>query len=226
MVSYVYLGYGVTDSNGVARLDHNASGTSIDHSYTGTGAGEIDVVASLDSTIGSGSVVSQPYEVIDAIWYDEAVDGHENSDLWINSNLSKTASSDGTLITNDTGTRFFGLNKNGTTASSENDLYDWTGNSFAVECDILSFSGTVRLQIIDYPSQHLFQKAFSDMIGASSTNKHLKIVANGTDVRCYVDGVENTSMKVTTNFTDTYRIVFRMEGESSIKFKNLVYYPI
>ena len=42
--TYNYLGYGVTDENGIAKLDHDANGDSISHSYTGTGAGKIDVV--------------------------------------------------------------------------------------------------------------------------------------------------------------------------------------
>ena len=59
MVNYIYLGYGVTDSNGVAKLDHDANGDPISHSYTGTGAGEIDIVASLDNPIGEGSIQSE-----------------------------------------------------------------------------------------------------------------------------------------------------------------------
>ena len=45
---YVYKGYGITNENGVAHLDHDANGDPINHSYTGVGAGEIDFVASLD----------------------------------------------------------------------------------------------------------------------------------------------------------------------------------
>ena len=71
-VTYNYLGYGVTDSNGVAKLDHDADGEEISHSYTGTGAGEIDVIASLDnaSTISDSSIQSEPYTVLDGIFKD------------------------------------------------------------------------------------------------------------------------------------------------------------
>ena len=59
MTTYKYLGYGVTDENGVAHLDHDANGDPLTHSYTGVGAGEIDVLASLDNPITSSSIVSE-----------------------------------------------------------------------------------------------------------------------------------------------------------------------
>ena len=64
---YRYLGYGTTDSTGTAKLDHDANGDAIEHSYTGVGAGEIDVVASLDNPIASGSIVSETYSVLDCL---------------------------------------------------------------------------------------------------------------------------------------------------------------
>ena len=48
MVNYRYLGYGITNEQGIAHLDHDANGDPITHSYTGTGAGELDIIASLD----------------------------------------------------------------------------------------------------------------------------------------------------------------------------------
>jgi hypothetical protein len=61
MVTYVPIGYGVTDENGIAKLDHDMNGNELSHSYTGVGAGEIDVVASLDEDIDESSVQSEPY---------------------------------------------------------------------------------------------------------------------------------------------------------------------
>ena len=80
---YKYLGYGVTDSNGVAKLDHDAEGQELQHSYTGVGAGEVDVVASLDNPVSSGSIVSGTLPVFDCYKYDEGLEatGHHN-DIW------------------------------------------------------------------------------------------------------------------------------------------------
>ena len=72
MSEYIYLGYGVTDANGVATLDHSPSGSSLSHSYTGVGAGETGVVASLANPINSSSSQSGTYTVIDALYYDDA----------------------------------------------------------------------------------------------------------------------------------------------------------
>ena len=68
MTSYRYLGYGVTDSNGVAHLDHDPSGNPI-NGYTGTGAGEVDVIASTDNPITGSSIVSGTYPVLDCVSY-------------------------------------------------------------------------------------------------------------------------------------------------------------
>ena len=82
MTSYRYLGYGVTDSNGVAHLKKNAKDQDID-GYTGVGAGEIDIIASLDNPIVDGSIVSVPCNVLDCYKYDEGLlaEGHHN-DIW------------------------------------------------------------------------------------------------------------------------------------------------
>ena len=74
MAIYRYLGYGITDENGIAKLDHDAQGNPITHSYTGTGAGEIDIVASLDDNthISDSSIQSETYSLIDAKFKDTA----------------------------------------------------------------------------------------------------------------------------------------------------------
>ena len=60
-----YLGYGTTNANGVATLEYAPDGTALSHSYTGVGAGKIDIVAE------SGDLQSSEYELIDAIVYDD-----------------------------------------------------------------------------------------------------------------------------------------------------------
>ena len=80
-MSYRYLGYGITDSNGEAKLEYDENGNHLDHSITGTGAGELDIVASLDNPIGSGSLVSEIYEVWDYIVYDNGTSS-DHKDIW------------------------------------------------------------------------------------------------------------------------------------------------
>lgn len=70
--TYRYLGYGVTNNNGVAKLDHDANGDPITHSYTGSGAGKVDIVASLDDNthISESSIQSEIFEVEDCKFLD------------------------------------------------------------------------------------------------------------------------------------------------------------
>ena len=66
---YRYLGYGTTDSNGIAKLAYDANGDPLTNSYTGTGAGEVDVVGSTDAPadISDSSFQSEPYSIWDYI---------------------------------------------------------------------------------------------------------------------------------------------------------------
>lgn len=85
--NYVFLGSGTTDSNGVAKLDHDANGDPISHSYTGSGVGEVDVVASLDDpdSISDSSLQSETYSLMDCIKYDK---GNTANTIWTLGNNS------------------------------------------------------------------------------------------------------------------------------------------
>ena len=87
-MSYVYLGYGTTNSEGVAHLDHDADGEPIYHSYTSVGAGEIDVLASLDNPIVEGSIVSETYNVLDCVVYDGGTLDNHNDSIWTTQNVT------------------------------------------------------------------------------------------------------------------------------------------
>ena len=89
--TYNYLGYGVTDENGIAKLDHDAQGNPLTHSYTGTGAGKVDIVASLDSEIDESSLVSETYEVLDCYKFDNGTTSDHN-DIWSTANATLTRS--------------------------------------------------------------------------------------------------------------------------------------
>lgn len=98
MTSYRYLGYGVTNSNGVAHLDHDPQGNPI-NGYTGTGAGEVDVIASTDNPVSSGSIVSVPCSVWDTLIYDSGInDGHKNTNVTIGTNVTEQVLDDGTVL--------------------------------------------------------------------------------------------------------------------------------
>jgi hypothetical protein len=99
-MAYRYLGYGITNEQGIATLDHDANGDLITHSYTGTGAGEIDIVASLDDNthISERSIQSRTYPVWDTLCYDIATTGKKSS-AWSNPDgISIVTNDDGTTL--------------------------------------------------------------------------------------------------------------------------------
>ena len=100
MTTYRYLGWGKTNENGIAKLDHNSEGQEIEHSYTGTGAGEIDVLASLDNPVAEGSIVSEIYEVYDCTFKDIGTSTDYNS-TWTNNgnNITVSRSDEYTTLT-------------------------------------------------------------------------------------------------------------------------------
>ena len=129
MVSYRYLGSATTDANGIAK-----------YNFTGSGAGEIDYIASLDNPITSSSIVSETYEVLDCIWYDPLTETPLKNN-WYSTNLNLNTDSDGTLITN----------------NSSNNLYfkPYPSNAdlmldtpYVIEFTVKSVSGSVQPQIV------------------------------------------------------------------------------
>ena len=81
MVAYRYLGSALTNANGVATFD-----------YQGTGAGEIDVIASLDNPITDGSIVSETLSVMDTLLYDTGTDPNHN--IWTGDTSALTRNSE------------------------------------------------------------------------------------------------------------------------------------
>ena len=138
--TYNYLGYGVTDSNGKAKLEYDSEGDPLTHSYTGTGAGKVDIVASLDSEIDESSLVSETYEVLDTLFYDTGVtDG--NTKWAYSNNFTINRTSDGTEISSTTNNDIYLANKD-----MDSDLYDYD-TSFAVEFDLIEIIGNGMVHI-------------------------------------------------------------------------------
>ena len=136
-MSYVYLGYGTTNSDGVAHLDHDANGDKIQHSYTGVGAGEIDVVASLDNPVSSGSIVSEPYEVLDTSFYQNSA-----SATWGKSN--NVSFSDGVASNSSSSAGYLAPSLSGTTV----DTKKWD-TDLMIEFDFIKGTNSIQIQLND-----------------------------------------------------------------------------
>lgn len=138
MTSYRYLGYGVTNSNGVAHLDHDPQGNQID-GYTGTGAGEVDVIASTDNPISSGSIVSETYSVIDAIYNDDGTSDTKANYYW-NTNNGSLANNDGRMV-------MTALNANTLYCDLRKIADTVKGKTVSYQCDVVPNNCEVRLEI-------------------------------------------------------------------------------
>ena len=212
MTTYTYLGYGTTDSNGVAKLDHDANGDAIDHSYTGTGAGEIDVVASVDKPIASGSVVSTTYEVLDAIFY---ITGTTDTGNWQynTSNTSLSYSDDGTHIA---GGGYCTLKVNNSTH-----YFDGT-NDLCFEFDIKP-AHTTQLR---YVNKDNGEGAICN-ISSSTEFVHVKLVysASNNKITPYINGTQGTDAS-TSNTATIGMNIQDWSNTLDVYVKNLRVYPI
>lgn len=220
-VNYVYLGYGTTDENGECKLDHDANGDSISHSYTGTGAGKIDVVASLDSpsSISDSSLVSETFVVYDCIFKDIGTTSSSNN-RWQNLQQTLTISveSDGTLVSNDSnafGVRYADKDESGSS------IYDFTV-PFCVEFDCVSISGEGMVYIYDGTNTKELRSWSSLQL---TNNSHLKVIVSNQDVRYYINN-NATPIITSSNQLGNSSVGLRVNPNASIKYKNFMIYPI
>lgn len=221
MTSYRYLGYGVTDSNGVAHLDHDSSGNPI-NGYTGTGAGEVDVIASTDNPITSGSIVSETYSVLDALFYDDGI-SDSISNYYINSptNLTRTVAQGGT------GTELENIHQSNTyydraikvdtpTPSSLSDSKVFTGDLY-IEFEKVSQTGTGT----GSPS---FQVGGFSRFLSNYSEGIIKFTVE--DGKIYRYGTDDTKVDTGITITGAYEVGFIVPASAKIKYKNWKIYPI
>lgn len=210
-MSYRYLGYGITDSNGEAKLEYDENGNHLDHSITGTGAGELDIVASLDKPIDSGSLVSETYSIIDATWID---DGTMN--IWYNQQNTQVDTSSGEykrLYT--TGSSFiYRFNANATLEQGNCIEFDFYQEDGANSDGLLRFfntsianKGTFRLNSAELP--------IGEWVHIKFTFKDNTVIMN--DIVATAQTISETALK----------FGFISNGTTSaMRFKNFMMYPI
>lgn len=218
-MSYRYLGYGITDNNGEAKLEYDENGNHLDHSITGTGAGELDIVASLDKPISSGSIVSETYSIIDAKFIDIATTGKKNTNDWITPSTTyytEVTSDTGTVQTNTASNNiWFKANDPSTSSTSE---YDWSA-PLKIEFDNLGTDGTT-FQIFDGASGVI------SFYAHSYQNKHISITITDSTYTIKNE-TDNTIIGSGANpFTSNFAIRYAIAGGKTFEYKNFVIYPI
>ena len=184
MTVYKYLGYGVTNENGVAKLEYNSEGQKRDHSYTGVGAGEVDVLASLDKPITDGSIVSETYPLIDGFKYDSGTDS--SNTMWALNNNAKLTR----------GTTYSTLEKLTTGSNAVITLVDVSLSDYRIECDVMQVDGTQNENVIvAYDNSWTTKGSSKGTVGEwkhitidvtdASTNGYISISAGGSATKIY-----------------------------------------
>lgn len=205
------IGYGYTNSNGVATLDYDASGTSISPSgYTGVGAGVINIQAELhdDST-----VVSVPCNVLDTIFRDGATSSDKNDD-WYNqeSYWSITPSDTGKSISCSQNSMQSYWAKGGSSWST-GQIYECP---ICCEFDLLEVSGNI--------SWYIMGDSFVSHGFSANATGHYKFIIDGEYVEKIKDG-QYITPKYAKTMTGKHLIGFRATT-GSLKYANFVIYPI
>jgi len=216
--NYRYLGYGVTDENGIAHLDHDANGNPIDHSYTGTGAGEIDVVASLDDNthISDSSIQSETFVVLDTLFYDEATSNAKNQ-YWFSNRWDNISVSDiGTTIEelSSASINYYISNVANSSTWGDRKLFN---TNICVEFEVIEYNTGLKFIIHESDTNYKQLPLNSGSVKLEITNTNIKSTINGN--------VTNTPC----DFTNQVRLGFQTFNDSDlgkITFKDFKVYQI
>lgn len=203
MVNYRYLGYGTTNSNGVATLDYDENGDAI-NGYTGTGIGEVDIVASLDHPITSTSLVSEIYSIQDYLFWDSGLADHRTD--WNNQSgdITETYTDNGTKIST------------GTTAKNYVSSYTMA-DECVIECDVMKHednNSDVRLVAKGYGFYLTTARC------PLNTFVHLRGIFSNGKVNWWVD---DTKVVTDANQTSSTALQFRVIN-TGLTFKNFKIY--
>ena len=213
MVSRRLIGTATTDSNGNAVLEDG---------YTGTGAGLVDIIA--QTTIDEQSVVSQPYDVLDCIFYDEGIVNPNTN--WDCAYVTRSEETNGT--------KFLATSTSASARASMNPLdnstaYDFTPQPMVFEADIVAInipSGDIGMQFIQQnPPVNKQIKLTANDVG-----HNIKIKYTGTALECYVDDVHQSNRDITVSYhhdSELMRIGFSLYAQNGyVIVKNVKAYPI
>ena len=202
-----YIGESVTDSNGLAVLPDG---------YTGTGAGEIDVVAKTE--IDDRILQSETYGVVDAIVYDKAypTSNDYNSDMWFGSpNWTINTDENGTTISTGTNTGY----RLYTASSSGTSPYKDFTEDFAVEFIFIEYTGTVIMRVGNDTSKDKYLSS----LGLTSGDV-VKLEVSSSNIKYYVNGEEIVAQRETYQSGASF-FSFRI-NTGSLKYKDFKIYPI
>ena len=186
--AYRKIGEGVTDSNGRITV-----------SYTGKGAGKIQLVAK------QGSLLSETYELTDAQFISDGnLNCSANGQVTINNDTYTL----GLIDTSNYGFVYY------STSNVGSNKWIWLSEGNTTEFEILDKTGTVSLRFDG-------SMANDTVWTVNITTGKVRIVHNGSTVSIYVDGELVTSVNITNEDKNPR---FRVNANSSITLRNWMNY--
>ena len=191
-----FLGESVTDSNGLAVLPDG---------YTGTGAGEIDVVAKTE--IDDSSLQSEPYPVLDCMVRDGATSNDKNDTMW-------------SSVTG------FTRGADSTTVSISSQVYTAqynVGDGVAIEYDLFDIVDKCVVQIARYQDGQT--TSYDYQVYGTACKVRVEVT---TDKIIFKAG--NTVIQTVNSRTNNkFRFFFLLDNtshQSNFKYKDFKVYPI
>ena len=210
MPTYKYrcIGRGTTNNQGIAHITHNCQGTQLQNTgYKGTGAGQINILASTDTptNINDDSFQSQTIEILDCLYYfTNTYTAYKNNSITVNpktSSIEFTSNGSGLVYLHTDGSTFL------------------HGN-YAFEFKLIDFSTTnINIRCSNSVSTSL-QRPLSDL-GAEEGDT-IRVENNGTTVYFYVNDVQT----VTRSNNGTIRYGFSIPNGATIEVTDMKIYPI
>ena len=155
----------------------------------------------------------ETYELLDAIFFDEAVTGHKNSN-WNNYNNRLS------LETDETGTLLTGYaSSNGYYIANASDPFIF--DDYCCEFDIITKTGLAR-----WYHQNNNNQTGNVFILDSVPVGHAKIICQNGTAKLYIDDVQVRSADLTV--AAPYEIAFRFNTGTgnTLKYANFIVYPI
>ena len=174
------------------------------YTYTGTGAGKIDLKAKYRS------LQSEIYEVLDCVFKD--IGTSSDYTTWGTQEIPLSRDTDCTT-----------LNPNATFQIQRQEIND---TDLCVEFD-MNITYTSSEDILRYLNAYTKKVAFSTSnLGVTSGEwYHIKLVRSGSTITPYVDDVAKTSKTVEDTITH-FAFVLNNEKTTTFKYKNFKMYPI
>ena len=201
------LGTAVTDANGLAVLPDG---------YTGTGAGEIEVVAKTE--IDDRILQSETYTVWDCTFYDDGVSTPHNTNYVNQNNIVVEYLSTGTKVysTSTSGSRYYR-----TSISSNTDWRD-SSTDYQIELDFEFERESGSASNVGFGGNGVdLHTLFGSAVLTGSG--HLKIITDGDTANFYLDDWTTPVQKTMSSNNGLYFFIYK---NASITFKDLKIYPI